>query len=1233
LAELATAQTLQRAAETLGSADPATLSQEDRDSVVVRALLDGMQASYACVARWGAGADTVRLTGQRRSAPLQETTELDVREAGWTRRVRDGDVVMMDMTERADAVLELLGVEAVLIEPFRPNSGTAQGFLLIADCPSAKAPSPAARTFLDAVARWVAYEGRGAEPIASGPLPREHGAAEIPLMQADGGAIAGPGHGDLLASVIEHMEQGLIVMDAGLTVLAVNVRAEELLRLPPGILMVGASMVDFVRFCAERGDYGPGEIEALVRERIAIATSDTGAHGSDRRFDDGRVVTCSRRNAGNGHIVVTYTDVTSWRESERALAQKTELLEATVQHMDQGLFAFDGDLKVLYANERAKTLLGVPPELFEPGRCFEEMVHFCAARGDYGDGPVEERAAEILAKSRGDEWFTFERRCPGDIIVMVRCHPRPDGGFVVTFTDITQAKRQEQALLAVTDELRAKSAQLDTAFTNMTQGLVIFDADQRLVVCNPRYLELYSLPARFGTPGTEVCDLMRHNARFETGLTVEEAIARRYERVRAGERYVECGVLPGGRVVEFTHQPLEDGGWLGMLTDITEHRYHEQALRDAGEALKQKSNQLERMFNNMGRGVAMFDADRRLVLCNQLYVETFPIPEALAQPGTRLEDIHAHCAQFVVESDVEKVAAAHPRAEAGEGRQEFRLQLVDGRVLEVVREPMEDGGSLAIYQDITDRDRAEQQLRDYAARLEQQQGVLKAILENLGQGVSLVDRNLMMQAINRRGMELLEFPDELMQDGTSLEALFRFNAERGEYGAGDVAELVAARMELARTFTPHRFERTRPDGTVIEVAGMPLPDGEGFVTTYTDVTEMRRHQGEVDALTQKLRTANMQLDAAFNNMNQGLAMFDADQRLVVRNKRYMEMFALPEEMGAPGRTLADITLYSIDTGNEADPEHVLQRRVEIARSRERIVFHRRMADGRTLEIIHEPLEDGGSIAIYLDVTARMEAETRLRDYMTKLEASNRELQDFAYVASHDLQEPLRKIEAFGDRLHRKCGERLGEDGRVYVNRMQDSSRRLRTLINDLLAYSRVTTKAKPFVDVDMNLVFEEVLFDMETAIEETGGKVEVDTMPTLQADDTQMRQLAINLISNAIKFRKPETPPVVRVSSAIIDDPAGRSGKDSWCEITVSDNGIGFSNKYADRIFTIFQRLHSRTTYEGTGIGLATCRKIAERHGGEITADGTPGEGAVFTVRLPRHQAEDPEGIRLVVEN
>jgi signal transduction histidine kinase len=252
-----------------------------------------------------------------------------------------------------------------------------------------------------------------------------------------------------------------------------------------------------------------------------------------------------------------------------------------------------------------------------------------------------------------------------------------------------------------------------------------------------------------------------------------------------------------------------------------------------------------------------------------------------------------------------------------------------------------------------------------------------------------------------------------------------------------------------------------------------------------------------------------------------------------------------------------------------------------------------------------------------------QSHSDLKAYAAKLEWSNSELQDFASVASHDLQEPLRKVQAFSDRLRSRCGATLDDNGRDYLDRVQNAAARMQTLINDLLTYSRVATKAQPFVPTDFVSITRAVLSDLEARIEQVQGRVEIGELPTVDADPLQVRQLMQNLIGNSLKYCRPEVPPVVKVwSKHLPHDPCSAAGLPPRpiCQIMVEDNGIGFDEIYSERIFTIFQRLHGRNEYEGTGVGLAVCRKIVERHGGTITARSTLGKGSTFLVSLPIHQ-------------
>lgn len=250
-----------------------------------------------------------------------------------------------------------------------------------------------------------------------------------------------------------------------------------------------------------------------------------------------------------------------------------------------------------------------------------------------------------------------------------------------------------------------------------------------------------------------------------------------------------------------------------------------------------------------------------------------------------------------------------------------------------------------------------------------------------------------------------------------------------------------------------------------------------------------------------------------------------------------------------------------------------------------------------------------------EIADRIEAEKSLQVYAKELERSNNELQNFAYVVSHDLQEPLRKITAFGSRLQERYIDVLDERGNMYLERMSSAASRMQNLITDLLALSRVATHMEPFATIDLRAILAGVLADLEVRIEETNAIVEADSLLKIEADPTQIRQLLQNLIGNSLKFRRPDVPPIVRLESQIVD-----VQEREMCKLMVHDNGVGIEPQFLERIFEVFERVDVRQDIEGSGVGLTICRRIVERHQGSIYVESVPNVGTTFVVLLPVKQ-------------
>lgn len=256
-----------------------------------------------------------------------------------------------------------------------------------------------------------------------------------------------------------------------------------------------------------------------------------------------------------------------------------------------------------------------------------------------------------------------------------------------------------------------------------------------------------------------------------------------------------------------------------------------------------------------------------------------------------------------------------------------------------------------------------------------------------------------------------------------------------------------------------------------------------------------------------------------------------------------------------------------------------------------------------------------------NVSRLKEYERQLEKKVQELERSNKELEEFAYVASHDLQEPLRKISTFSERLKLKFENELGEDGKSYITRMLTAAANMRMLIENLLNFSRLTVKKVEYVNTGINALLNEVLAEIELQVDESNATIKYDTLPQLEVIPSQVKQLLSNIILNAIKFKKQDVDPVIEIKSVPLATQENEKYNllpgITYYAITISDNGIGFEQEYAEKIFQIFQRLHGKSEYPGAGIGLAICKKIVDNHHGKLFADGRPGEGATFTVILP----------------
>ena len=396
-------------------------------------------------------------------------------------------------------------------------------------------------------------------------------------------------------------------------------------------------------------------------------------------------------------------------------------------------------------------------------------------------------------------------------------------------------------------------------------------------------------------------------------------------------------------------------------------------------------------------------------------------------------------------------------------------------------------------------------------------------------------------------------------------------------------------------------EALRKDGSII-----PIQISISPIIRNNRVLEIQGIARDISGDIEKEKSL-IQIQTAVDQSDEGIAIANISGEIIYVNSALEKLFGFTfqeyKDMGTPGMLITSKKKrQKVDKTNDEGKSWTGELKMKRKSGPPLDIFLR-------VDIIRDhqgtPI---GYIGLHKDISDKKLLERRLERYMKELQRSNKELEQFAYIASHDLQEPLRKVQAFGDRLVTKYKDAIDDKGKDYMARMQNAASRMQEMINGLLSYSRVSTKKKPFQEIDLGKIAEEVVSDLETRISREKGKVEIEKLPIIKGDYLQIRQVFTNIIGNGLKYHNPDIHPIVNVSAKCTD---------IECIIRIKDNGIGFSQDHAENIFNPFVRLHGRGEFEGTGIGLAIVKKIVERHKGFIEAKSELGKGSTFIISLP----------------
>lgn len=632
-----------------------------------------------------------------------------------------------------------------------------------------------------------------------------------------------------------------------------------------------------------------------------------------------------------------------------------------------------------------------------------------------------------------------------------------------------------------------------------------------------------------------------------------------------------------------------------FVSDITQIKRTENALKESEKKYREVADLL-------AEGIYESDRSGTMSYANLKLRDSLGINENDFNNGTPVFE-------FIAARDRNSATERFARIVKGEdlGPQEYLMQRRDGTTfpalvhsLAVRREGVLVGIRGVVFE-ISERKRAERALTESERRY-------RELAEQLEEGVFEIDLSGIVTYANRKGLSSLGLAENDLKRGFSV---FDIIVPQDL----DVARERFAKVVRGEDIGAVEYVMIRKDGTTFPALTHSSAISQADVVVGVrgvmfDISNLKRTE-------QALRESEERFRTLLKSLHEGVWALDKEDRTTFVNPRMAEMLGYTEEemLGKP------VYSFNDEKWKKFTAEKMERRKQGVSEQLEGELL--RKDGGRVFALFEtSPILDAngnyaGSIAGVQDITDRKLAEERLKQTMAGLDRSNKELEQFAYVTSHDLREPLRMMTSFSQSLEKRYKDKLDGTAMEYIHFIVDGAARMQKLIDDILLYSRVTTRALPFESVDMNKIFQDAMANLRASVEDTKAVITHGPLPVIRADPSQMVQILQNLIANAIKFHRDEEPPVVHIS-------AGQEGTE-WI-FSVKDNGIGMDPELFGRLFNLFQRLHPPDKYPGTGVGLAVTKKIVQRHEGRIWVESQPGKGSTFYFSVPLVTNREQDG-------
>lgn len=763
-----------------------------------------------------------------------------------------------------------------------------------------------------------------------------------------------------LQATMEAMDQGLSMFNGDLELTARNSKFMDMFDLPREIFPIGAHMGDMFRISAERGEYGDGDPNQMVQERLDLAAKFE-AHRFERQRPDGRYIEV-RGNplSDGGGFVTTYTDITERKLAEEEIERQRAQLDDILSNISQGIVKWDKDKKLAQWNDVWPDMLQVQEDMLKPGVHLYDFTLNLAQRGFYGEGEpskiTEERVAALWeGETRADVSFGDDRK------FFAQSTKTPDGGLIITFTDITERKKAEE-------EIAQKQAALRMTLDNMPGGICMLDADLKIQVVNKQYCDLYGHEPEVYAVGRPIREVIQmnveagfHSTGDHVGSDIESTVRRRIRAFRSGVAGRSERELPNGRILSIRHNPIDGGGIVLVVTDITERRLAEKEIQ-------RQEARIRGIMESVPDSVITMGVDGVIQSVNDATVEIFghAKQDMIGEPINMLmpkdmASMHDNFITNYLETGVAQFIDKGPR-ELQSVRSNGEVFPIDLALAEAKVD--DDLVFIGVLRDITERKHAQQILADKEAQL-------RLALENMPGAMIVVNDDLEVVLINDSYKDFYGDSGGLAEVGASMADLLKSEVDRGILdGEGTPEEILKSRIDGYKNGVALNTIDHTDDGRDIQLIRKPI-DGGYTISVAVDITELKRTERE-------LANKEALLSAALENMTGGLFMIDPSLKLRVFNDRMAELYDLPPGTLGVGFPLEQVLRVRAERGDygPGDPDDLIQARLEGYRNRDVQIVTDHVG-GKIIEVYRAPMEDGSMVCVFNDVTERKRAEEEL----------------------------------------------------------------------------------------------------------------------------------------------------------------------------------------------------------------------------------------------------------------